>query len=77
MVKNGKEVILTDRGNPVAILKPIPQEEGEKENQRIKVLEEEGILKRSKRGRFPLHKLITIRGKPISQIVIEEREERF
>lgn len=77
MVKNGKEVILTERGNPIAIIKPIPQEEGEKENQRIKVLEEEGILKRSKRGRFPLHKLITISGKPISQIVIEEREERF
>lgn len=77
MVKNGKEVILTERGEPIAIIKPIPQEEGEKEYQRIKVLEEEGLLKRSKRGRLPLHKLIIISGKPISQVVIEEREKGY
>ncbi len=77
MVKNGKEVVLTERGNPIAVIKPIPQGKGVKENQRVKVLEEQGILKCTKRGRFPLHKLVTISGKPISQIVIEEREDRF
>jgi prevent-host-death family protein len=75
MVKDGKEVVLTERGMPIAVIKPIPHE-GETES-RVKVLEEQGILKRARKGAFPVHKPITIRGKPISEIVAEEREERF
>ena len=76
MVKDGKEVVFTERGKPIAIIKPIPQEEGGMEN-KIKLLEDQGILKCAKKGRFPVHEPMTIRGKPISEIVIEGREDNF
>lgn len=76
MVKGGKEVVLTDRGKPVAIIKPVPEEEG-LEEERIKYLENQGILKQAVKGRFPLHKLITISGKPVSKIVAEGRKDRL
>ncbi|GEM_PF-4922511 len=59
----------------IAITKPIPQE-GKAESG-IKLLEEHGILKRARKGAFPIHKPITISGKPVSEIVAEEREERL
>ncbi len=75
MVKDGKEVILTERGIPIAVIKPIPQE-GETES-KIKLLEEHGILKRARKGAFPVHKPITISGKSLAEIISQEREERF
>lgn len=71
MVKSGKEVVLTDRGKPVAIIKPVHGEEGLEEG--IRYLENQGILKQAVKGRFPLHKLITISGEPVSKIVVEGR----
>ncbi len=76
MVKGGKEVMLTERGKPIAIIKPIHQKEGEEEH-KIKSLEDQGVLKRTKKGKFPLHKPIIVIGKPLSEIVVEEREDRF
>ncbi|MFV1951643.1 MAG: type II toxin-antitoxin system Phd/YefM family antitoxin [Nitrospinota bacterium] len=76
IVKEGKEVVVTDRGTPIAVIKPLLQEEDSPEN-RIKLLEEQGVLRQATSGKFPIHKLITIGGKPISEIVIEERENRF
>ncbi len=76
MVKNGKEVILTERGKPLAIIKPVHQEERMEEG-RIRYLEEQGILKRATKDKFPLHKLVTIRGKSVSRIVMEGREDRL
>ena len=76
MVKEGKEVVLTERGKPIAIIKPIPQEECRIEN-KIKLLEDQGILRCAKKRRFPVHKPMTIGGKPISEIVIEGREDEF
>ncbi len=75
MLKNGKEVILTDRGTPFAVMKPIKKEKSKEE--RIRQLEEQGILKSATKGKFPLHKPIILNGKSLSEIVIDEREERF
>ena len=76
IVKEGKEVVVTDRGTPIAVIKPLLQEEGSPEN-RIRLLEEQGVLRQATGGKLPIHKLITIGGKPTSEIVIEERENRF
>jgi prevent-host-death family protein len=75
MIKDGKEVILTERGTPIAVIKPIPQKGGIES--KIKSLEEQGLLKGAKKGKLPVHRPITIRGKPISEVVMEEREDRF
>ena len=50
-VKAGEEVIVTERGAPVAKLVPIPPAEGDEE-QRLERLEREGVIKRG-RGKLP------------------------
>jgi len=74
MVKDGKEIVLTDRGKPLAIIKPFKQEEDPEA--RIRQMEEQGLLSPSVKGEFPLHKLVILKGMPLSTIVAEEREER-
>jgi prevent-host-death family protein len=76
-VKAGKEVVLTERGKPIAVIKPIAREE--KIDAKIRRLESEGLLRPAlKRGPMPAPswKPIRIKGKPISQTISEERDER-
>jgi prevent-host-death family protein len=73
-VKQGKEVVLTERGKPIAIIKPL-QGEG-KTSAIIERLEAEGILRRPrKRGSMPPWNPIRIKGKPMSETLREERDE--
>lgn len=76
-VKAGKEVILTERGKPIAVIKPLePKEDQEAIIQR---LEAEGILRPAlKRGPMPTPtwRPVRIKGKPMSQTISEERDER-
>lgn len=76
MVKKGQEVILTDRGNPVAVIKPVSGKK-EAEEERLTALEGQGVLKRAAKGKFALPKLMVLGGKSLSKIVSEEREERL
>lgn len=75
-VKAGKEVILTERGRPIAVIKPLEQEE--KLDATIRRLEAEGILRPAvKRGPMPTPtwKPVRIKGKPMSETIREERDE--
>lgn len=76
-VKQGKEVVLTERGKPIVVIKPLEP----KENQEavIRRLEAEGILRRAlKRGPMPkpIWKPTRVKGKLMSQTISEERDER-
>ena len=76
-VKAGKEVILTERGRPIAVIKPLEREENLETT--IRRLEAEGILRPAlKRGPMtaPSWKPVRIKGKPLSQTISEERDER-
>ena len=76
-VKAGKEVILTERGKPIAVIKPLEREENLETT--IRRLEAEGILRPAlKRGPMPAPswKPVRIKGKPLSQTISEERDER-
>jgi prevent-host-death family protein len=76
-VKAGKEVILTERGKPIAVIKPLKPIEDEQAV--IRRLESEGILRPAvKRGPMPkpTWKPIRVKGKPLSQTISEERDER-
>jgi prevent-host-death family protein len=75
MVREGQEVVVTERGTPVAIIKPLLKK-GTPED-KIKGLEEQGILRKAVKGKLPLSRPITITGKPISETVIEGRKDRF
>lgn len=76
-VKAGKEVVLTERGKPIAVIKPLRPVEDEQAV--IQRLEAEGILRPAvKRGPMPTlsWKPIWIKGKPMSQTISDERDER-
>ena len=76
-VKGGKDVILTERGKPIAAIKPFEQETNA--HAAIRRLEAEGILRRGPKcgkpmpvWRFP----VRTKGNLISDTIREERDER-
>ena len=76
-VKAGKEVVLTERGKPIAVIKPLKP--AEDEEAAIRRLEADGLLRPAlKRGPMPTPKWkpVRIKGKPLSQTISEERDER-
>jgi prevent-host-death family protein len=76
-VKAGKEVILTDRGKPIAVIKPL--EKQDKLEATLRRLEAEGLLWRGPKSGKPMpawRSPVRIKGKPISQTISEERDER-
>lgn len=75
LVRKGQEVVVTERGNPVAVIKPLMKKETPED--KIKSLEDQGILRKAVKGRLPLGRTISIAGKPLSETVIEGRDERF
>ena len=74
-VKAGKDVILTDRGKPIAIIKPLTRALGPE--QVIRDLEAAGVLQAAtRRGPMPAWRPRRLRGAPLAQTVEEERETR-
>ena len=77
LVRKGETIIVTDRGKPLARLSPLTSEEGKPDGLHILLrrLEEEGHMRLAK-GSFKRRafKPIVTRGKPASQMVIEDRE---
>ncbi len=74
MARQGQEVIVTDRGAPIAVIKPITR--AQSADQRVRMLEEQGLLKQAAHKEFSLQKPITIRGEHVSKTVLKERDER-
>jgi prevent-host-death family protein len=76
-VKQGKEVVLTERGKPIAVIKPL--EPNKDQEALIRRLEAEGLLRPALKRRpmpKPTWKAIRVKGKSMSQTVSEERDER-
>ena len=76
-VRSGKEVILTDRGQPIAIIKPVRKEPSE--DAALTSMVDEGLITLpSRKGRMPAArwKAVSIKGKPLSQTILEDREDR-
>ena len=75
-VKAGKDVILTERGKPIAVIKPLEQEKSV--DVAIHRLEAEGILRRGPKSGKPMpvwRSPVRIKGKPIAETIGEERDE--
>lgn len=74
-VKQGKEVLLTERGKPLAVVKLIG---GRNDTQAVvRRLETVGLLRAaSKRRTLPAWSARSMRGVPVSCAVMKDREER-
>ena len=72
-VKAGEEVILTDRGKPIAVLKPFG--DSSRPEVVIRQMETSGILRASAKP-VPLPSWVPrrIRGAPLSRTIREERD---
>lgn len=72
-VKAGQEVVLTERGQPIAVLKPLPARS--RLGAAIRRLEAAGVL-RPARAPVPLPswRPRVVRGAPLSRTVREERD---
>jgi prevent-host-death family protein len=77
-VRAGKEVILTERGRPIAVIKPI--READTQEAALQEMADEGLITLpTRKGPMPTPrwKPVKIKGKPLSQTIIEDREDRF
>jgi prevent-host-death family protein len=75
LVGRGETIIVTDRGKPVARLVP-PEPEPETTysvEDLLKRMEAEGHLRRGTRP-FRRFKPIRVKGKPMSQMILEDRD---
>jgi prevent-host-death family protein len=76
-VRSGKEVVLTERGHPIAVIKPIKDEDAEKIA--LQAMADEGLISLpSRKGPTPAPRWrpVKVKGKPLSQTLIEDRDDR-
>ena len=77
-VRAGKEVVLTERGQPIAVIKPIKSEPAP--DATLERMANEGLITLpARRGPLPSPswKPIRLKGKMLSQTIIDDREDRF
>lgn len=76
-VRAGKEVVLTERGQPIAVIKPIKGDHFEEAA--LQAMADEGLVTpAARRGPTPAPRwrAVKAQGKPLSHTVIEDREDR-
>jgi prevent-host-death family protein len=76
-VRAGKEVVLTERGRAIAVIKPL--QEADTQEAALKAMADEGLITLpSRQGPMPVPRWrpVKIKGKPLSQTIIEDREDR-
>jgi prevent-host-death family protein len=74
LVRRGEKIVITDRGKPVAHMIPAPSETSESTVMDVlRRLEVEGHLKLGTRP-FRRFKPVRTKGKPASQMIIEDRD---
>ena len=74
-VRAGKEVILTERGQPIAVIKPI--EAAHESDAALKRMADEGLVTLpTRKGPLPRFEPVPISGGPLSQTIIDDRDDR-
>ena len=72
LVKNGNEIILTDRGRPIGKIVPIEKNQLTLE-ERIQRLEDRGLLERKKES-LPVPSPVSVQGSIAQHMLQEDRE---
>ena len=74
-VKAGHEVVLTERGKPIAVIQPLPAPGSWAAG--VRRLEAAGLLRRAARpGPMRPIRPIKLKGEPLSETLRRERDER-
>jgi prevent-host-death family protein len=76
-VRAGKEVVLTERGRPIAVIKPI--KEADTQEAALRQMADEGLITLpSRRGPMPSPRwrAVKITTGPLARTIIEDREDR-
>jgi len=74
-VRAGKEVVLTERGQPIAVIKPI-NEAPEPEAVLKQMADERLITLPTRKGPLPRFVAVPLSGPSMSQTVIDDRKDR-
>jgi prevent-host-death family protein len=74
-VQGGATIVVTERGRPVAELRPVQPADSLEE--RLNQMAAKGLLSRGTGRPLRPFEPIKISGPPISQTIIEDREDRF
>jgi prevent-host-death family protein len=74
-VRQGQRLVVTDRGQPVAELRPLAGEAGARAI--LAELEARGVVTRPTRKRLAPFRMIDSRDQPLSAAMLEDREDRF
>ena len=75
-VRAGREVVLTDRGRPIAVIKPLKAEDAGEAALRAMV-EDGFITAAARKGPMPSPRWrpVKVKGTPLSQTIIDDRNE--
>ena len=74
IVKTGEEVLITERGHPIAVIKPLAAETDI--DVKIRLLEAEGLLSPSqKKGQPKNHPPVSLSGQCLAQTISDIRDE--
>jgi len=77
LVREGATLIVTDRGRPIAELRPLSHSAGEDLDAVIEDMIALGEVSRPSSGPIEPFEPISVRGAALSRTVIEDREDRF
>lgn len=72
-VKKGETLLVTDRGKPVAKISPVDTNSPPGVDEILRQLAAQGHIRLGLGGPLPSFKPVRARGKPASQIIIEDR----
>jgi prevent-host-death family protein len=75
-VREGATLIVTERGEPVAELRPIPAN-GKTQKARLDELVARGVLTRASKRNLSAFRPVPVVGRPLSETIVEDREDRF
>jgi prevent-host-death family protein len=76
-VRAGREVVLTERGSPIAVIKTIGNEDAQ--DTALRAMVNEGLITPAvQKGPMPTPgwRPVKTKGKPVSRTIIEDREDR-
>ncbi len=74
-VRAGKEVVLTERGQPIAVIRPITG--GHESDAALQRMADEGLVTLpSRKAPLPRFAPVPIRGRPLSRTIIDDRDDR-
>ena len=74
-VREGRTVLVTDRGEPIAELRPLPSDTGVPAA--LLKLASKGAVTLPARRSMPTFRPIQSRGRALSEAVLEDRQDRF